>query len=346
MSTMHRFTSAIRHSVLAVLTGSCVLLSVSAEDAGEAPEFREPGPTITSIIPTISPVEGGGEVTIAGQNFRENILVFFGEQQSTEVKVEMQGTVIKAKIPQGVGAVDVKIVNPDRQEARKEHAFFFGAGVPARVFLLRRGWDEFAFWINLGGWVMYPILALSVLTLILVFHNFLAIRENHLIPRRLVEDVVEYLANGQWDNAAEYCRKKACAFGRVVLAGVQKADQQPEIIRESISSAGAREAELLFQKVNWLNSVGVIAPMLGLFGTVWGLQLAFQEIAGHGAQHQVLAGAISIALNTTVSGLFVGILAFVGYFWFRGKVVRLVGNMEVLAEEMAERIIERKGDEE
>jgi len=343
---MHRFTSATRHSFLAVLAGSCLLLPVAAEDAGEAPEIREPAPTISSITPTVSPVEGGGEATIVGQNFRENILIFFGEQKAAEVKVEKQGTIIKAKIPGGTGAVDIKVVNPDRQEARKEHAFFFGTGVPAKVFLLKRGWEEFVYWIHLGGRVMYPILVLSVLTLGFIFHNLLAIRENHLVPRRLVEDVVEYLANGQWDNAAEYCRKKACAFGRIVLAGVQKADQPPEIIRESISSAGARESELLFQKVNWLNSIGVIAPMLGLFGTVWGLQLAFQGIAGHGAQHQVLAGAISIALNTTVSGLFIGILAFLGYFWFRGKVVRLVGNMEVLAEEMAERIIERKGDEE
>jgi biopolymer transport protein ExbB len=298
------------------------------------------------IEPITGPAQGGGTVTVLGQNFRENVIVFFGDERSPEVKVERQGTVLTVKAPPGEGTVDVRVVNPDKQEAKKESAFYYGSGVPAKVFQLRHGLRELEYWIHLGGSIMYPIIFLSFVALTLIIHCLFTISEEHLIPRRLVEDVVEYLANGQWDNAAEYCRKKGCAFGRIVLAGVQKADQPAEVIRETIASAGAREAERLLQKVSWLNSIGVISPMLGLFGTVWGLQLAFQAIAGAGAQHQVLAGAIAVALNTTVAGLFVAIPAFTAYFWFRGKIVRLVGNMEVLAEGMAERIISRKGEEE
>ncbi|MDP7559528.1 MAG: MotA/TolQ/ExbB proton channel family protein [Planctomycetota bacterium] len=324
------------------------VVSLSAEDAPKKPVVKGKEPKIVYVDPNHSLPDGNVPVTITGENFRIDSKVFFGEEEATDVTIEKNGTVLKVKSPaaQSVGPVDVKVVNPDAQQDIEPASYFYGKDFPLYVFQAKRAWHRLLYFINLGGKIMYPIIFLSFVTMALFFHCLLAIRERHLIPKRLVEDVMEYLANGHWDNAAEYCRKKKCAFGRVVLAGVQKADQSPELIREAMGSAGGRESELLQQKISYLNNVGVIAPMLGLFGTVWGLQLAFRGIAGEAAQHKVLAASISVALNTTVAGLFVGILAFVIYFLFRGKVVRLVGSMEVLAEQMAERIIERKGEEE
>ncbi|MDA0839755.1 MAG: MotA/TolQ/ExbB proton channel family protein [Planctomycetota bacterium] len=330
------------------IAAMAVIASLCAEDAPKKPVEKGQAPKIVYVEPNHSAAEGGVIVTIAGENFRMDSKVFFGDAEVTEVKIEKNGTILKVTSPpsQGVGPVDVKVVNPDSQQDVFSASYFYGKDFPLYVFQAKRSGHRMLYFIKLGGKIMYPIIFLSFVTMALFFHCLLSIRESHLIPKRMVEDVMEYLANGHWDNAAEYCRKKKCAFGRVVLAGVQKADQSPELIREAMGSAGSRESELLQQKISYLNNVGVIAPMLGLFGTVWGLQLAFRGIAGEAAQHKVLAASISIALNTTVAGLFVGILAFVVYFLFKGKVVRLVGSMEVLAEQMAERIIERKGAEE
>ncbi|MBI2195078.1 MAG: MotA/TolQ/ExbB proton channel family protein [Planctomycetes bacterium] len=318
-----------------------------AEERTAGEEEGLPEPVITAVDPFVGPVAGGQEVNIIGNNFRENCVVEFGGKPAQVKKVAKQGTVLKAVTPPGSGAVAVTVKIPGvKQVASRSRAYYFGGGVGAGFYRFRHGLGTVWFWIQIGGWIMYPILVLSIVALALIFHGLLAIRETQLIPDRLVEDVAEYLSNGHLDSAADYCRKKACAFGRIVLTGVQKADQPASIIREAMAAAGAREAEHLQQKINYLNNIGVVAPMLGLFGTVWGLQLAFQEIAGAGAQHQVLAAAIAVALNTTVAGLIVGIGSFVGYFLFRGRVVRLISTMEILAEEMAERIIQRKGAEE
>jgi len=317
---------------------------LETEAAGESDQG--PKPTITRMEPVTGPTSGGQEVTIYGTNFRENSKVFFGGKEAEVISIAKEGTVLVVETPSGKGNVEVTIENPDKSKVSREKAYFFGQGLSAGIFRIRYGLGLFWFWVQAGKWVMYPILALSVIALALFFHCMLSIRENQLIPKELVEDVAEYLVNGKLDNAAEYCRKKSCAFGRIVLSGIQKSDQQAEIVRDSMGSAGVREAEALYQKINYLNNIGTVSPMLGLFGTVWGLQLAFMEISGAGAQHQVLAGAIAVALNTTVAGLIVGIGSFVGYFLFRGRLVQLVSQMEVLAEEMAERIIQRKGDEE
>ena len=350
MSVSHRLPVLSRSASWVLLAGLCLPLHSWAEEKAEEEETAGgeelSKPRITRVEPFVMPAQGGEKVAIAGHDFRVGAVVKFGGEPATEVSVKRQGTVLEVTVPPGEGEVTVEVLNPDGGKAIKDHALFYGEGSQAWVFRLQHGFDTLVWWIHVGGQVMYPILALSIFALALVFHCLFALREGHLIPKRLVEDVAEYLSNGHWENAADYCRKKQCAFGRIVLAGVQKADQQPEVIRDTIASAGARESEQLQQKINLLNAVGVVAPMLGLFGTVWGLQLAFQEIAGAGAQHTQLAAAIDVALHTTVGGLFVGIIAFVAYFLFRGRVVRMVNTMEILAEEMAERIIEQKGEEE
>lgn len=348
MMTSWRFScTSTKVACLALFAATWPALSARAEEGTKAIDESLPAPVIVGVDPVLGPPAGGEEVSIIGNNFRESSVVEFGGKQAQVKKVAKQGSVLLVVTPPGRGSTKVTIKNPDsKKEGTREGAYYYGSGLGARLFQFRHGLGVIWFWIQIGGWIMYPIIFLSFLALALIFHCVFAIRESQLIPDRLVEDVAEYLSNGHMDSATDYCRKKACAFGRIVLAGILKADQPSQVIRDSIAAAGTREAENLQQKINYLNNIGVVAPMLGLFGTVWGLQLAFQGITGAGAQHQVLAAAIAVALNTTVAGLIVGIGSFVGYFLFRGRLVRLVSTMEILAEEMAERIIQRKGDEE
>jgi biopolymer transport protein ExbB len=323
-------------------------LAALAEEA-KAPETKNDAPpTITRVEPIVGPTAGGEEARIFGEGFRSGCEVFFGNEKvkPEQVKVEKMGTLIVVKTPQGRGRTDVRVVNPDKQVVMRSGAYFYGRGVSAGMFRFRHGLELFWFWFDAGGWVMYPILFLSFLALALILHCMLSYRENQFIPTELVESVAEHLSNGNLDRASELCRKHACPFGRVILAGIQRADQSPEIIRDAMAGAGVREADHLNQKVQYLSNIGTIAPMLGLFGTVWGLQMAFQTIAGAAGQTLLLAGAISVALNTTIAGLIVGVISFVGYFLFRGRIVRLISTMEILAEEMAERIIQHKGAEE
>ena len=102
-------------------------------------------------------------------------------------------------------------------------------------------------------------------------------------------------------------------------------------VREVTEAEGSRQASLLNQRITYLADVGAIAPMVGLLGTVIGMIKSFNEIAQDsflGAKQLELAGGVSQALLTTAGGLIVGIPALIFYSIFRGRVQRLISELE------------------
>ena len=108
------------------------------------------------------------------------------------------------------------------------------------------------------------------------------------------------------------------------------------LLREGVEAEGARHADAMFSQVQWLLDLGVIAPMLGLLGTVLGMLQAFGAVAHDiaGAKPVVLAAGVTKAIVTTIFGLFVAIPAMVCYAWLRRRVARLVGQLEAAAAEI------------
>jgi biopolymer transport protein ExbB len=119
------------------------------------------------------------------------------------------------------------------------------------------------------------------------------------------------------------------------------ADQERYIIQESMESEGERGAAELWQRISYLNNVGVIAPLLGLLGTVWGMIGAFGAIALDNSQVKGLTMAynVSQAMITTAAGLLLAIPALLVYYFLRGRVLRVVSIVESQASEFVELII-------
>ncbi len=90
------------------------------------------------------------------------------------------------------------------------------------------------------------------------------------------------------------------------------------------------------RRIEYLNVLGQVSPMIGLFGTVYGMILAFQAIvaAGGNADPVLLAGGISTALTTTFWGLVVAIPALTGYGIIRNKIDELTTEATMAAEEL------------
>jgi biopolymer transport protein ExbB len=104
-------------------------------------------------------------------------------------------------------------------------------------------------------------------------------------------------------------------------------------IREIAQAEGNRQASALNQQVVYLMDLGVLAPMLGLFGTVVGILRSFGKIASEASPMQTmfLAGGVSQALVATASGLIIGISAMFFYSYFRGRVQGLISELETSA---------------
>jgi len=197
-----------------------------------------------------------------------------------------------------------------------------------------------------GGLVMLILFIISIITVALIVYYFLALTLGNLMPQGFIDRLQDILNKGRFDEAGMFCRQNRNPFARVVEVGIEASPRGHEIITESINSEGARQASSLWQKISYLNDIAIIAPMLGLLGTVIGMLDSFLAIHYRGGtavgtiNPAALANGVAKALITTVAGLIVGIIATIAYAYFRGAVQRIVVAMEARGAQIAD-IIEK-----
>lgn len=182
----------------------------------------------------------------------------------------------------------------------------------------------------LGGWVMIPLVLLSVLTIYLLIERLLVIRQASSNPETITERVREYVRNGNVQSAIQYCDEKDVPITRILRKGLERLGRPISEIQDAVQAAGKHETFDLEKRTNLLASIAGIAPMLGFFGTVVGMIKAFQQIQDlqGNVNPSVLAGGIWEALITTAAGLLVGILALFSYNFLMGRIRRISNDME------------------
>ena len=187
-----------------------------------------------------------------------------------------------------------------------------------------------------GGYFMIPILLCSVAAVTLILERFIALRKKNVIPVGFLEGLSKVgLSDRQ--AAIAYCRQSGTPVGRVIATGIRKLPQGEEAVERAIEDAGANEVSRLRRNLRTLYSISVVAPMLGLVGTVSGMIVAFQVAARGGmGKAELLAGGIYEALITTLGGLSVAIPVLVFYYYFLGKIDRIVAEMNDLSEQFLE----------
>lgn len=186
-----------------------------------------------------------------------------------------------------------------------------------------------------AGWVMLPLALASMITLTLIIYCFLTLREKSIITPELLERMEPFFENEDLDGLAAYVADRPQATARMVDHVLLFLERHPDADASSISavaeSEGSRIAAALNQRVLYIMDVGVLAPLLGLMGTVVGILSSFGHIADKDAspmRTMLLAGGISQALISTAAGLIVGITAMAFYAYFRGRVGHLISVLE------------------
>jgi biopolymer transport protein ExbB len=184
------------------------------------------------------------------------------------------------------------------------------------------------------GWLFYPLAALSVIAVFLIFLYLLIIRRGAVVSDRFMDQADALIRRQDFAGLLSVCNRRGESIARITQKTLDFAIKNPtasfEEVREVTESEGSRQASLLNQRITYLADIGAIAPMVGLLGTVIGMILAFDAMASEavGAQQQLLAKHVSMALFTTAAGLVIGIVSLMFYSIFRGKVQRLISEME------------------
>lgn len=192
---------------------------------------------------------------------------------------------------------------------------------------LMKAWND-------GGWIMWVLLAMSVIVVATCLYFLATLRVGAVTPMRLRRDLPKYLVSDDPNEARRLCEDAPSPLASVMLATLDAVRNAPRadagLISKVAEAEGSRQADLIQGQTQWLLDIAAIAPMVGLLGTVIGMLQAFGAVASDiaAAKPTLLAEGVSQAIVTTIFGLIVAIPAMTFYAFFRRRAAKLVANLE------------------
>lgn len=166
--------------------------------------------------------------------------------------------------------------------------------------------DEWRMYLKQGGTTMWFIGLLSVLGIGCALERFVNLKRERIVPDGFTAEVITLWKAGKLGEVSDLCVARPSMLARVVETMLQHKDSKDYAeVKLFAEDKIGRELRLENRKTAMLSTAATLAPLLGLFGTVFGLLGAFQSVAAHGdmGNPAMLADDIGKALITTVGGL-------------------------------------------
>lgn len=180
-----------------------------------------------------------------------------------------------------------------------------------------------------GGWIMYPIFALSLVSFYIIIERYITIRKAAALPDGFMSQIRNLMVKGDLQGAKMLSAQTASPLARMIEKGIRRIGQPLKDIEASVENVGKVEIARLEKNISILGIIAGIAPMLGFVGTIVGVINIFYAIASTGdfgiAQ---ISGGLYTKMVTSAAGLIVGMIAHIGYHWLSIMVERLVFRME------------------
>lgn len=181
----------------------------------------------------------------------------------------------------------------------------------------------------LGIIIVGILLVLSFIALYIFFERYATINRAGKIDETFMNNIRMNVAAGNIAAARALCQTTDSPVARMVEKGLKRIGKPLRDIDAAIENVGNLEVFKLEKNLSKLASIAGAAPMIGFFGTVTGMIMAFYRMATEqNVTPDVLAGGIYQALVTTAFGLAIGIFAFVGYNILVANVEKVIYEME------------------
>jgi len=180
-----------------------------------------------------------------------------------------------------------------------------------------------------GGFAMYPLLLLSVITVAIAIERVIYLRRVKMDAGEFMGVVDEFLSRNALDDAYRHCESTTGPLSNIIKSGLKNQRRGRSEVVRAIEDAGALEIAQLEKGILVLTSVSKIAPLIGLFGTVTGMIRSFQAMGAAGGDNpRLVAAGIAEALVATAAGLVVAIPAYFLSFYFMNRVGKFVLDMQ------------------
>jgi biopolymer transport protein ExbB len=181
-----------------------------------------------------------------------------------------------------------------------------------------------------GLYIMIPLTVLSIIAVYIFVERYLAIQKAAKGDNNFMNNIKDFIHEGKIDSAKALCRSTDQPTARMIEKGIARIGKPLGDISTAIENVGKLEIYKLEKSLATLATVAGAAPMIGFLGTVIGMIVTFHEmkISGNSVEISQLSGGIMQAMVTTVAGLVVGIIAYIGYNLLVAKVEKIVYKLE------------------
>ena len=185
-----------------------------------------------------------------------------------------------------------------------------------------------------GGPPMIFLGILSVAAAALVIYHFKYVTLNRLTPPDFTENLLFLLEKKEYEKAVAVCRQQENMISAIALKGLQKMSKGKAVVEETLQYEGRARIERLWQNLTYLGDIAVIAPLLGLLGTILGIIEAFGYFKASTIHPSILTAGLAKAMVNTVFGLVIAVPCLVFYAYFRGRLSHITTNAERAASEI------------
>ncbi len=190
--------------------------------------------------------------------------------------------------------------------------------------------------IKQGGFIMYPLGIISIWCVSLIIEGFIRIRLPKFAPGDVVRKLRAAFAEENYQQAWRLCKAHPSFLTNILRRGLERIGRGRNACETALSDHSLKESMVFRTKISYLSTIGVVSPMVGLLGTVWGMIQAFQTLGSGGIGDPTkLAAAIGEVLISTASGLGIAIPAFFLYYFLRNRLQLVI----VLSEDIINQLM-------
>jgi biopolymer transport protein ExbB len=181
--------------------------------------------------------------------------------------------------------------------------------------------------------VIAVLFVLLFVAIYIYFERLFAIKAASKIDGNFMNQIKDNVSSGNIEAAKILCAQTNSPVARLTAKGISRIGSPLDDINTAIENSGRLEVYKLEKNVSVLATIAGAAPMIGFLGTVIGMVLAFHTLATSSGQAEMgtLAEGIYTAMTTTVAGLIVGIIAYMGYNHLVVRTDKVVHSMEANA---------------
>lgn len=183
--------------------------------------------------------------------------------------------------------------------------------------------------LSMGGWIMIPLGMMLLFAIYVAAERSIAIRNASRIDGNFMNIIRDHIVSGNVSAARSFAKNTNNPVARIIDKGIQRIGKPIDSIEKSMSNVGTLEMYKLEKNLGALSVISKAAPIFGFVGTLMGLMQLFSGITNSNEfEVSTIAGGIYTKLVTSISGLVIGLLAYLAYSYLNTQIDKAANKME------------------